>query len=291
MIKSMTAFARRQTRDTFGELSWEIRSVNHRFLEPNLRLPEELRGLDPGVRERLSARIGRGKVDCTLRFAAAAGGEAKLHINEPLLNQVLDAAERIAARLGESRSPSAPSVTDLLRWPGMLAEPEPDLNRLNAAALALFDDTLSELLAAREREGSRLRVLIEQRSERLTVLVAEVRERMPRLLEEMRARIGDRLAEIRGELDPNRLEQELVLFAQRCDVDEEMDRLSGHLEEIRRTLADTGPVGRRLDFLMQELNREANTLGSKSSDADVTRIAVDMKVLIEQMREQIQNLE
>ncbi|EIC19882.1 TIGR00255 family protein [Thiorhodovibrio frisius] len=291
MIKSMTAFARRQTGGASGELSWEIRSVNHRFLEPNLRLPEELRGLDPDVRERLSARLSRGKIDCTLRFVAPTGGGVELRINEPLLSQVLSAAERIAARMGDSRAPSTPSVMDLLRWPGMLEESEPDMDSLNTAARALFDDTLTELIAAREREGTRLRALIEQRSERLAALVAEARARMPQLLDEMRRRISGRLAEVRGELDPNRLEQEMVLLAQRCDVDEEMDRLSGHIEEVRRTLAGEGPVGRRLDFLMQELNREANTLGSKSSDATLTRIAVDMKVLIEQMREQIQNLE
>nr|WP_242518488.1 MULTISPECIES: YicC/YloC family endoribonuclease [Thiorhodovibrio] len=284
----MTAFARHQERGAFGELSWEIRSVNHRFLEPNLRLPEELRGLDPGVRERLSARLARGKIDCTLKYSPSAGTGGELHINEPLLAQVLDAAARIATRTGETR---APSVMDLLRWPGMLEEPEPDLDSLNAAALALFDTALTELLAAREREGTRLRALIEQRCERLTTLVGEVRARMPQLLDEMRARISERLAEIRGELDPSRIEQEMVLLAQRCDVDEEMDRLSGHIDEVRTTLAGESPVGRRLDFLMQELNREANTLGSKSTDAAVTRIAVDIKVLIEQMREQIQNLE
>lgn len=291
MIKSMTAFARHQARGDFGELSWEIRSVNHRFLEPSLRLPEELRGLDPGVRERLSARLHRGKIDCTLRFESPPGSGAPLHINQALLAQVLGAATQITNHLGVAHKAAPPSVMDLLRWPGMLEQPDPDLDRLNTAALALFDETLTELLAAREREGARLRDLIEQRCQRLAELVAEVRARMPQRLDDMRQRLSERLAEVRGELDPTRIEQEMVLFAQRCDIDEEMDRLGGHIDEVRKTLSANGPVGRRLDFLMQELNREANTLGSKSSDTAVTRIAVDIKVLIEQMREQVQNLE
>ncbi|MBK1650073.1 YicC/YloC family endoribonuclease [Rhabdochromatium marinum] len=288
MIKSMTAFARHQARGVWGELSWEIRSVNHRFLEPHLRLPEELRGLDPSVRERLRAHVQRGKIDCTLRWESTSGTSPELHINAALLTQVLGAADRIGSRLGASQPPA---VMDLLRWPGMLEEPAPDLDTLNAAALTALDETLHELIAARAREGARLQRLIEQRCERLAELIAEVRTRMPQLLDEMRTRISSRLAEIRGELDPTRIEQEMVLLAQRCDVDEEMDRLEGHIDEVRKTLTTADPVGRRLDFLMQELNREANTLGSKSADAPLTRIAVEMKVLIEQMREQVQNLE
>lgn len=284
----MTAYARQQTRGSFGELSWEIRSINHRFLEPAIRLPEELRSLDPLVRERIAAQLGRGKLDCTLKFSSAPGADTTLGINERLLDQVLNAGERIAQRLGDTRPPS---VFDLLRWPGMLEEPEPDLDALSAEAVALLDNALADLVAAREREGARLAALIEQRCAGLAELVLAARARMPQVLEDIRQRIGDRLAEIRGELDAGRLEQEMLLFAQRVDIDEEMDRLTGHIEEVRKTLASDQPIGRRLDFLMQELNREANTLGSKSSDAAVTRIAVDMKVLIEQMREQVQNLE
>lgn len=288
MINSMTAFARRERRGSFGELSWEIRSVNHRYLEPHPRLPEELRLLEPQVRERLGARLQRGKIDCTLRFSATPEISGSLRINERLLAAVIDAAARVAAACPNA---TAPSVADLLRWPGMLEAPEPDLDSLGQSALALLEDALDELIGARAREGARLGELILQRCERLAELISEARARLPLMLDDTRARLQARLAQLRAELDPNRLEQEMVLFAQRCDVDEELDRLDAHILEVRDVLADGSPLGRRLDFLMQELNREANTLGSKSSDAALTRIAVEMKVLIEQMREQIQNLE
>ncbi|MBK8636907.1 MAG: YicC family protein [Chromatiaceae bacterium] len=288
MSKSMTAFARETHAGEQGELTWELRSVNHRFLETFVRLPEDLRTLETGVRERISARLDRGKVDCSLRFAPSAAAIGELRINHRYLELLLAAGAEVAERLGR---PPAAEAFDLLRWPGVLAEQRPDLGPVQAQALTLLDQTLEVLVATRAREGERLATLVRDRCERLLDCVVSVRERMPQVMEEVRRRILDRLEEVRAELDPNRLEQELALLAQRLDVDEEMDRLKAHVQEVRAVVATDKPVGRRLDFLMQELNREANTLGSKSSDLVVTRLAVDMKVLIEQMREQIQNLE
>ncbi len=288
MSKSMTAFARETHAWEQGELTWELRSVNHRFLETFVRLPEDLRALETGVRERISARLDRGKVDCSLRFAPSAAATGELRINHRYLELLLAAGAEVAERLGR---PPAAEAFDLLRWPGVLAEQRPDLGPVQAQALTLLDQTLDVLVATRAREGERLAMLIRDRCDRLLDCVVSVRERMPQVMDEVRRRILDRLEEVRAELDPNRLEQELALLAQRLDVDEEMDRLQAHVQEVRAVVATDKPVGRRLDFLMQELNREANTLGSKSSDLVVTRLAVDMKVLIEQMREQIQNLE
>jgi uncharacterized protein (TIGR00255 family) len=288
MSNSMTAFARETLTGEQGELTWELRSVNHRFLETFVRLPEDLRALEMGVRERIGARLDRGKVDASLRYAPAAAAAGELRINRRYLELLLAAGAEVGSRLG--RMP-APEPFDLLRWPGVLEEQKPDLGPVQEQALALLDRTLSTLVATRAREGERLAGLIRERCDRLLICVAKVRERMPQVMAEVRQRILDRLDEVRAELDPNRLEQELALLAQRLDVDEEMDRLQAHVQEVRAVVGSDKPVGRRLDFLMQELNREANTLGSKSSDLEVTRLAVEMKVLIEQMREQIQNLE
>jgi len=288
MIKSMTGFARASTSADFGELTWELRSVNHRYLEPSLRLPEDLRGLEPAVREQLAGHISRGKVDLNLRLVPQPGAGGALSVNHRLLEQVLLAADQIATRIGE---PATPHVFELLQWPGLLQEPPRDLDAVAAAALALLNEALDTLIAGREREGERLRALILERCDSLLAKVEEVRARMPEVLAGIRTRIAERLAEVREELDPSRLEQEMALLAQRLDVDEEMDRLAVHVAEVRKALDSNAPVGRRLDFLMQELNREANTLSSKSSDAAVTLAGVDMKVLIEQMREQVQNLE
>jgi len=240
------------------------------------------------VRERLAARLARGKLDCTLRHAPAPGAGRNLRINRHYLEQLLDAGREVAELIGKKPQPAA---FELLRWPGVLQEQQPDLGAVMKRALALLDESLDSLVATREREGARLATLIRERCERLAVCSSGVRERMPRVLAEVRKRILDRLEEVRSELDPNRLEQELALLAQRLDVDEEVDRMEAHIDEVRSVLEGRGPVGRRLDFLMQELNREANTLGSKSSDVEVTRLVVEMKVLIEQMREQVQNIE
>ena len=288
MIKSMTAFARESRSGDIGELAWELRSVNHRYLEPHIRLPEELRALEPAVRERLAARLQRGKVDCALRYVPAPGAVGELRINRRFVEQLLAAARQLGELVGRA---AEPAPLDLLRWPGVLIEQDRDLDLVTADALALLDQAIDTLLATREREGERLAELLRERCDRLQESVARVRKRMPAIIEGVRRRLAERLAEIRGELDPSRLEQEMALLAARLDVDEEMDRLTAHVAEVRDVLRRDEPVGRRLDFLMQELNREANTLGSKSADVETTRESVEMKVLIEQMREQIQNLE
>lgn len=288
MIKSMTAFARETRTADFGELTWELRAVNHRYLEPHLRLPEELRALETQVRARLAARLQRGKLDCALRYAPAVGSVGRLEVNRGFVEQLLAAGQEVGAIVGRE---AAPSPFDLLRWPGVLHEQERDLDRVSRAALELLETAIDTLLATREREGERLERLLVERCDRLQESVARVRLRMPEVMANVRRRLAERLAELRAELDPSRIEQEMALLAARLDVDEEMDRLEAHIAEVRAVLQRNEPVGRRLDFLMQELNREANTLGSKSADVEITREAVEMKVLIEQMREQIQNLE
>ncbi|MCG6862591.1 MAG: YicC family protein [Chromatiaceae bacterium] len=288
MTKSMTAFARESSTGDEGELTWELRSVNHRYLESFVRLPEDLRALEPAVRERVAARLGRGKLDCTLRHSPVPGMGGNLRVNQHYLLQLLAVASEVGRITGQKVEPPP---FDLLRWPGVLQEQQLDLGPVMKRSLALLDEALGSLVATREREGGRLAELIQERCGRLALCASRVRERMPQVMADVRKRILDRLEDVRAELDPNRLEQELALLAQRLDVDEEMDRMEAHVDEVRSVLSGNGPVGRRLDFLMQELNREANTLGSKSSDVEVTRVAVEMKVLIEQMREQVQNIE
>ena len=288
MIRSMTAFARQQGHGEYGELTWEVRSVNHRFLEATVRLPEELRGIEPAVRDRVTARLGRGKVECNLRFKAAAAGSVELQVNERMVEQILAAADKMAHRLHSSHQLS---IMDVLRWPGVMETGEQDFTPAQEAALTLLEQTLDALLEAREREGARLSDLIVQRVRAMRAQVETARERMPLVIEAVRERLRARLAEVAENVERERLEQELALLAQRLDVDEEMDRLRTHLDEVSRVLEQDEPVGRRLDFLMQELNREANTLGSKYADSETTAISVEMKVLIEQMREQVQNIE
>ncbi|MGB5649930.1 MAG: YicC/YloC family endoribonuclease [Sedimenticolaceae bacterium] len=288
MIRSMTAFARQQEHGEYGELTWEIRSVNHRFLETTVRLPEDLRGIEPVVRERVTARLGRGKVECNLRFKTLGAGAAELRVNDALVEQIMTAADRMAHRLHSSHNPS---IMDILRWPGVLESAEMDFTPVQEAAVALLGQAIDTLVETREREGDRLAQLIVQRVDAMRAQVEIARERMPFVIEGVRARLKARLDEVAGNLDQERLEQEMALLAQRLDVDEEMDRLRTHLDEVSRVLEQDEPVGRRLDFLMRELNREANTLGSKSADSETTAISVEMKVLIEQMREQVQNIE
>ncbi|MCG8044009.1 MAG: YicC family protein [Candidatus Thiodiazotropha endolucinida] len=288
MISSMTAFAREEYRGELGNMSWEIRSVNHRYLEAFLRLPEELRALESSIRERLNNRLGRGKLDVSLKYKAAGGGDANLCINQRLVEQLIDADQQLADMV--ELDPSMRSG-DLLRWPGVLEEEERDYTPVKAQAMQLLETALDSLIDNRLREGQRLGEIIALRCDALASEVGRVRGLMPDVLEAVRSRIKDRLNEVMEELDEARVEQEMVLLAQRLDVDEELDRLETHIEEVRRVLESDEPIGRRLDFLMQELNREANTLTSKSNSVEVTRSAVEMKVLIEQMREQVQNLE
>ncbi|MEW8525060.1 MAG: YicC/YloC family endoribonuclease [Candidatus Thiodiazotropha endolucinida] len=288
MISSMTAFAREEYRGDLGILSWEIRSVNHRYLEMFLRLPEELRVLEPMIREHINARLGRGKLDVSLKFKPGGVAEAGLSVNQRMVHQLVNAERQIADLTGLNESLRS---GDLLCWPGVLEENEQDLTPVKQQAMALLETTIDSLIDNRLREGDRLGEIIRQRCGSLKLQVEQVRDLMPEVLDGFRNRISERLSEVLDEMDETRLEQEMVILAQRLDVDEEMDRLETHLDEVERVLAADEPIGRRLDFLMQELNREANTLTSKSTSVDVTRAAVEMKVLIEQMREQIQNIE
>lgn len=288
MIRSMTAFAREESKTDLGKLTWEIRSVNHRFLEVFVRLPDELRAIEPKVRERIAATLSRGKLDCQLRYRPAVGASGELQVNERLAEQLLAAAAAMRTRLPDAKGPG---VMDVLRWPGVLEAEEQDLGPLQSDALALLDAAVATLVETREREGVRIAEHLNQRSADMRVQVDRARGLMPKVVAALRERLRSRLAEVSETLDAERVEQEMVLLTQKLDVDEEMDRLRTHLDEVDRVVKKGGAVGRRLDFLMQELNREANTLGSKSADAETTAVSVEMKVLIEQMREQIQNVE
>ena len=294
MVHSMTAFAREELGAEWGAAAWELRSVNHRYLDVSLRLPEELRSLDAGVRERVAARVRRGKVDCSLRIRTAVGGAAGFSLDLDLVKRLLDAKRRVeaAARRAPGSLPLLPpTALDVLRWPGVVDPPEIDRASVGDAALRLLDRALDTLVAARAREGAKLSDLVARRCEEVVGITAGVRARLPDVQERYRARLVARLDEARVDPDPDRLAHELVTFASRTDVAEELDRLDTHVTEVGDTLGSTSPIGRRLEFLMQELQREANTLGSKSADPDTTRASVDLKVLIEQMREQVQNIE
>ena len=288
MIRSMTAFARCDRSTEWGTLSWEIRSVNHRYLEPSLRMPEEIRLIESKLRERLTKRLGRGKVECNLRFQASSEEKSGLNINTELAKQVVEASREIDHLL---YNPSSVSSIDVLRWPGVLESGGADWPALRELALSLFEESLDELISSREGEGARLREMIIERLDGMVQHVAEVRTQLPDIIAGQLQKIIDRLGELDVELDEVRLEQEAALLMNKMDVDEEMDRLATHIDEVRANLDAKKPIGRRLDFLMQEMNREANTLGSKSIAIDTTRASVDLKVLIEQMREQIQNIE
>ncbi|MFO1420158.1 MAG: YicC/YloC family endoribonuclease [Candidatus Competibacteraceae bacterium] len=288
MLRSMTAFARREQPSAWGTITWELRSVNHRYLETTLRLPEALRGLESSARERVATVLSRGKVEGTLKLQSAGAAPTAITLNHPLVERLLEIASELEHMIGPG---TGLRLADVLRWPGVVNEAEPDLDEIRLAILDCLDAALAELIATREREGQRTAELLSQRCEAMRVQVKRVRARRPEVLARWRDKLLTRLADIPVDADPGRLEQELVLIAQRLDVDEELDRLDAHLDEIEAVLKRAEPVGRRLDFLMQELNREANTLSSKSADADTTRAAVELKVLIEQMREQIQNIE
>lgn len=288
MTASMTAFTRQQTEQEWGSLVWEIRSVNHRYLETSVRLPDTFRGLENRIREAVRKRLSRGKVECQLRYQAAESGKAEISINADLVQQLLQANQDIQAQLGSETSINS---MDLLRWPGVIADQQVDLGVIEEQAYSLFTTAIDDLVATRKREGSDLQGFLQQRIDSIREVVADTREKMPQILAAQRQSLLDKLEDLKAELEPTRLEQEVALLAQKADVDEELDRLDSHLGEVERVLGTSGQKGRRLDFLMQELNREANTLSSKSIVAETTRGAVELKVLIEQMREQIQNIE
>ena len=287
MIYSMTAFARLEVKKDWGDAVWEIRSVNQRYLENFFRLPEQFRGLENTLREKLRQSLTRGKIECSLRIETKKQTNAELNLNKELANQVIQSLQWIKAQSGEGEI----NLTDVLRYPGVVEAQEQDLDAISQDLLTAFDDLLTDFIAMRGREGEKLNDIIQQRLDAIAVEADKVRSQMPAVLQWQRERLLQRFEDAQINLDPQRVEQEMILLAQRVDVVEELDRLQMHVKETTNILKKGGAVGRKLDFMMQELNRESNTLASKSINADITASAVELKVLIEQMREQIQNLE
>ncbi|WP_449427452.1 YicC/YloC family endoribonuclease [Rhodanobacter umsongensis] len=286
MIRSMTAYASAETTGPAGTLSCELRTVNHRYLELSPRLPDDLRGFESQLRERVAAKLSRGKLDISVRRAGDARSES-LQVNNALLARLSELNLDMLARFPGMQV----QFTELLRFPGVMQQAESDPEAQQAALFDVLDRALDALTATREREGAKLGEILRDKLDAIERVVADVRGWMPEIRAALRTRLETRLADLKQPVEPGRLEQELVLQITRTDVDEELDRLATHVGETRRVLGLKEPVGRRLDFLMQEFNREANTLGSKSVDARSTNAAVELKVLIEQMREQVQNIE
>lgn len=288
MIRSMTGFARVELQQGHTSLRWELRSVNHRYLDPSLRLPDSLRPHEAELRGVIASHVGRGKLDANLHLSTDAADASSLQLNLEVARQVIKVAESVAGEL-QNAAPIDP--LSVLRWPGVLEADEPETDALLPIVRKALDQAIGELCDARAREGEKISVMLASRCTEILQLVAQVRARLPQVLVDIRARLLDRIKALDLTPDPERLEQEIALLAQKMDVSEELDRLEAHVAEVRTTLTKSEPVGRRLDFLMQELNREANTLASKSADKETTRQSVDLKVIIEQMREQVQNVE
>ncbi|MGQ8366440.1 YicC/YloC family endoribonuclease [Glaciecola sp. 1036] len=287
MICSMTGFARNELTKEWGTVVWEIRSVNQRYLETLFRLPEQFRGLEPTLRERFRQKLQRGKVECTLRFSFNEASASGVTVNEALATQIIEAARWVKANGADG----AVNPVDILRWPGVTSAEETDMDEIQTAMLGSFDRALEDFIKARASEGQNMANLIQQRMDGILVEVDKVKAQMPEVLAWQKERLINKFKEAKIELEDGRVEQEMVLLAQKSDVAEELDRLQSHVNETQKILKKGGAIGRRLDFMMQEFNREANTLGSKSINADITQSAVELKVLIEQMREQIQNIE
>jgi len=287
MIQSMTGYARHEHKADWGTVTWELRSVNQRFLETFFRMPEQFRGMENMLREKLRKQLQRGKVESNLRVSFNEQAEGALQLNEELAKSVISSANWIANQSASAQL----NPIDVLRWPGVVAQDEADMDAMQNDLVTAFDAAVAEFIGNRQSEGKALERLIEERLEGVSEQVSVVRKRMPEVLEWQRERLLTRLADAKVELDPQRLESEMVMLAQKTDVAEELDRLDTHVVETRKILRKGGACGRRLDFMMQEFNREANTLGSKSINTDITNAAVELKVLIEQMREQIQNIE
>jgi len=287
MIYSMTAFSRVEIKGDWGNAVWEIRSVNQRFLETYFRLPEQFRGIEPVLRERFRKQLNRGKVECNLRFNASQNNKSELALNEKLALQLIEHANWINGHTLNSQV----NPLEVMRWPGVMEAPEADMSAIQAELLAGFDQALKDFIAARASEGENLKAMIEQRLDAISNEADKVQAHMPDVIAWQRNRIIEKFTDAKIDLDSGRVEQELVLLAQKMDVAEELDRLNSHVSETKKILIKGGAQGRRLDFMMQEFNREANTLGSKSINTDVTASAVELKVLIEQMREQIANIE
>ncbi|WP_448906950.1 YicC/YloC family endoribonuclease [Haemophilus parahaemolyticus] len=287
MIYSMTAFAHLEIKKEWGNAVWEIRSVNQRFLETYFRLPEAFRHLEMGLRERLRNSLTRGKVECSLRVELAQASNNKIALNNDYAEQVIASLKTLQGIAGEGEI----NLVDVLRYPGVVDAQSQDLDQIAQDLLAGFEQILTDFIAMRGREGANLQAIIQQRLDSIAEIAQSVQNQMPEVLQWQKDRLQQRFEELNLQLDPQRLEQEMVLTAQRVDVAEELDRLQLHVKETSSILKKGGAVGRKLDFMMQELNRESNTLASKSINADITNSAVELKVLIEQMREQIQNLE
>jgi len=287
MIYSMTAFASLEIKKDWGNAVWEIRSVNQRYLETFFRLPEQFRSLENTLRETLRQKLTRGKIECTLRIDNKKQAATELHINQELATQVLQSLQWLKQQAGEGEL----NLTDVLRYPGVVEVPEQDVDLISQDLLVAFEQVVEEFIAMRQREGEKIHTLLTQRLEAINEEQQKVRSKMPEILQWQRDRMLQRFEEVQLQPDPQRLEQELIMLAQRIDVAEELDRLQLHVKETQNILRKGGAVGRKLDFMMQELNRESNTLASKSINVDVTNSAIELKVLIEQMREQIQNLE
>ena len=287
MTRSMTGFARSQTQGDWGELVWELRSVNHRYLDIHLRLPEPLRALEPAIRDAISRVLSRGKVDVAAKLQTADNTQT-IEIDEQRLTALADALSQVRATVIDCQAPDA---LRLLSYPGVQREVEPDMDAIHRDALTALNDALGQLQSMRDDEGSRLAQMLVERARQIGEHADAAAVRVPQVRDSWHAKMRSRLDELDTETDPARLEQELIFTAQRMDVAEEIDRLHSHVAALESALEKSEPIGRRLDFLMQEFNREANTLGSKSQDAELTAHAVEMKVLIEQMREQVQNIE
>ena len=288
MVHSMTAFSRQQLEHEWGSLTWEIRSVNHRYLEPSVRLPENFRSLENPIRRQLRDKLYRGKIECLLRFRTVEANQIDWQLNLDLISQLTKANLEINNNIGGDYTLSS---LDILKWPGVISDQSIDEEVFNKEAMGLFEKALDDLMVVREREGASLRDAILKRIALIQRIIDSIQANMPSIILKQKENLLNKLEDIKAEFEPTRLEQEITLLAQKADVDEELDRLNSHLQEAKRVLDSGGQIGRRLDFLMQELNREANTLSSKSIVVETTQSAVELKVLIEQMREQIQNIE
>ena len=288
MAHSMTAFSRQQIDSEWGALTWELRSVNHRYLEPSIRLPENFRSLETPIRKQLRDKLNRGKIECQLRFKAVEHGKIDWQLDTDMITRLSRANLEINRLTGGDHSLKN---IDILKWPGVISDESLDEEIFNNEVLELFDRALDDLIMARKREGESLKNMLLKRIESIQSITDAIRMKMPNIIAKQKENLFLRLEELKAEFETTRLEQEIAILAQKADVDEELDRLDAHVNEVVRILESEGQIGRRLDFLMQELNREANTLSSKSIVVETTQGAVELKVLIEQMREQIQNIE
>lgn len=288
MIHSMTAFTRQHIQADWGSATWEIRAVNHRYLDSSFRMPEVLRGLESDLRECFKDKVHRGKLECTLRFQTGPAAALCMQVNQPLVKAVYAAHSDIAAMLENT---DKPRTMDIVRWPGVVDLSSIDISAVKTPIVTLFQEAIADLLAVRRREGEATKACLEERLTDISKIEKVIRAQYPRILEQQSEKLRLRFQEAKVTLDPDRLAQEMVLLAQKSDIAEELDRLKSHIIEGQRIVETGGVVGRRLDFLLQEFNREANTLGSKSLTADITAMVVDMKVAIEQLREQVQNIE